>query len=211
MGLQAILDAIRAYGEGQTLEIETGAYRKVNEILVEAHADAQRIREESCISASAPAYKERARLYHRARLESLRITGSAREALADTALDQTRERLKTIRKDEIYPSVLRRLTHEALIELEGSLEETGSLRLECDPRDEALLTGILQEMGLELPISATLVCWGGLVAKSEDNRVIVINTLEARLERAYPYLRHHLSAYFEEMQCSIMVMHACAP
>jgi vacuolar-type H+-ATPase subunit E/Vma4 len=40
-------------------------------------------------------------------------------------------------------------------------------------------------------------CWGGVVAKSEDGCIVIINTLEARLERATPYLRRYLAALFE--------------
>jgi len=45
-----------------------------------------------------------------------------------------------------------------------------------------------------------LDCWGGLVAKSEDGRIVVINTLEERLERATPFLRRYLAAFFENEQ-----------
>jgi vacuolar-type H+-ATPase subunit E/Vma4 len=70
-------------------------------------------------------------------------------------------------------------------------------RLEADPRDRQLLDTLLSRMGLCLPISYTLNCWGGLIAASEDGRVVVINTVEARLERATPYLRGYLATLFE--------------
>jgi vacuolar-type H+-ATPase subunit E/Vma4 len=56
---------------------------------------------------------------------------------------------------------------------------------------------------LELPVSCELNCWGGLTAKSEDGRVVVINTLESRLERATAFLRRHLAALFEEEQSNV--------
>jgi vacuolar-type H+-ATPase subunit E/Vma4 len=56
----------------------------------------------------------------------------------------------------------------------------------------------LTDLGLTLPINYNLDCWGGLIAQSEDGRVVVINTLETRLERAIPYLRRYLAALYEE-------------
>jgi vacuolar-type H+-ATPase subunit E/Vma4 len=61
-----------------------------------------------------------------------------------------------------------------------------------------LLEGLLLDLWLELPISYELNCWGGLIVKSEDGRVVVINSLETRLERAIPFLGHYLSALFDE-------------
>ncbi len=93
--------------------------------------------------------------------------------------------------------MFRRLTQEALDELAGSLEKPGKARLEADPRDQEQLESILSGIGLNLEVSYCLNCWGGIVAKSQDGQVVVINTLEARLERAAPYLRRYLAALFE--------------
>jgi vacuolar-type H+-ATPase subunit E/Vma4 len=94
--------------------------------------------------------------------------------------------------------MLRQLVQEALTELEKSLEEAGKARLEADVRDRGLLEIILSDLRLKLPVSYELNCWGGLVAKSRDGRVVVINTLETRLDRATPYLRGYLAALFEK-------------
>lgn len=82
--------------------------------------------------------------------------------------------------------------------------------LHADLRDRVCLDNILQELSLavddasiggpwpaELRIIYDLETWGGVVAKSADGKIVVINTLEARLERAEPYLRHYLAAWFE--------------
>ncbi len=141
---------------------------------------------------------ERARILHHARLEALRIVGDVRETLVDTALDQTRGRLASIRLDTCYPAVLRRLTEEAFNELGVSIEEIGKTRLEADLRDRTLAERILFDLGLDLTVSCELDCWGGLIVRSEDGRVVIVNTLEARLERAAPYLRRYLAALFED-------------
>jgi V/A-type H+-transporting ATPase subunit E len=197
MSLLAILDAIRESGEAQVREIEEDARRQIEEIRANARLEAERIAEEASSAAALPAIRERARILQRARLEALQITGNKREALVDAALDQTRGHLEGLRTDAAYPAVLQRLTEETLDELESSLEEPTTAELSVDPRDRELMERILSVKGLNVGVSYSLTCWGGLIARSQDGRVVIINTLEARLERATPYLRRYLAGLFE--------------
>jgi V/A-type H+-transporting ATPase subunit E len=208
MSLQVILDAIRAAGEAQLRELDLRKSAEVREILADADLQAQEIREEASETAALPAGRERARIIHRARLDGLHNLGNVREALIDTTLDQARGRLANLRADSAYPLVLRRLAEEALAEVSGSLEEAGKARLEADPRDQGWVNKILTDLGLTLPVNYNLDCWGGLIAQSEDGRVVVINTLEARLERAIPYLRRYLAALYEEEHFETETDHA---
>ena len=197
MGLQSILEQIRAAGDAQIQEIEKNAQAQVNSISTQAQMEARQIEEEACASASALSIVERARILHRARLESLRIAGNVRENLVDTAIVRARERLTSLRADPAYPEVLRTLTEEALAELASA---DGKIRLLADPRDRMLLKNILNHLKLDLPVSYELNRWGGLIAKSEDGRVVVINTFESRLDRATAFLRRALAALFEAEQ-----------
>jgi vacuolar-type H+-ATPase subunit E/Vma4 len=206
MSLHAILEAIRDSGEARVREIEGRAYAQARQITANARLEAESVREQACADTMEPGIRERARHIQRARLEALQIAGEAREALVDAALEQCRGRLAGIRADPAYPEVLRQLIQETLAELERSQIESssgGRACLEADRRDRALLGRLLDEMGLQLPVSYELECWGGLIAKSEDNRIAVINTMEARLERATPYLRRYLAALFEDEQPEI--------
>lgn len=196
MSLQAILAAIRASGEAKVKEIEAAA----QEELAQHRAEVQRLRQESNKAVSAPGAAERARIMSRARLKAQRILSEAREDLIDDAIDQARKHLASIRNDPVYPDILRQLTKEALANLEGSLGEAEKPQLGADPRDHELLESILSNMGLDLPVSGELDCWGGIIAKSDDSHVIVVNTLEGRLTRAMPYLRRCLGALIEEDQ-----------
>ncbi len=205
MGLQAILDQIRASGEAQVREIEQGAQSQANGILAQARAEARQVEEDACADASAPAVAERARILHRSRLESLRVVGDVREELVDTAIARARERLASLRAHPSYPSALRALTEEALAELASG----GQAQLLADPRDRSLLKNILDDLKLDLPVSYELNCWGGLIAKSEDGRVVVINTFESRLERATAFLRRYLAALFEEEQSEVKHTREC--
>lgn len=202
MSLQAILDAIRTSGEAQLREVEAQAQARADGILAEARVNAQRLQEETRNRVVLQASKESARLLQQARLEVLQIVGNMRERLIDQALEETRKRLACLRSDPVYPEVLRLLTEEALRELGTSLRASEQPQLAADPHDRELLDGILSEMGLGLLVSYELSCQGGVIARSEDGRVMVVNTLEIRLERAIPYLHRHFAALFEEVLLS---------
>jgi len=198
VGLSAILTSIRTLGDSRVEEIKQHAQAQADELLAVARLEAQEIEKQAYLTAVMPAHKERARIIHHARLDAMRFVGNLREQLVDAAMDQTCDRLGNIRKDTVYPTVLGRLTKEALAELQSSLGDIHNASLDADPRDQALLESILFDCGIELKVNYSLSCWGGMIAKSDDGRVVVINTLEARLERATPYLRPYLAALFEK-------------
>ncbi|MFZ5910602.1 MAG: V-type ATP synthase subunit E [Chloroflexota bacterium] len=197
MSLQAILESIHAAGEAQLQEIERETQAQVGEILARARMEADQVEEDARAASNAPAARERARIIHHARLEALRLIGTVREELVDAALAQARERLAAIRASACYADVLHHLTLEALKELTAPGREERAV-LVADPRDRTILEGILAGNNLDLRVRYDLDCWGGLAARSEDGRVVAINTLESRLERATPFLRGYLAALFEE-------------
>lgn len=206
MSLQAILETIENRGATQLQVIASQADLQAREIISRAQLEAAALREQACHAALEPATRERARLIQRARLEALHKVGETREALVDLALDEVGSRLARSREQAGYPEVLRRLIRETLLELEISPETTtGKIKasLDGDPRDRNIIEGFLGELGLDPLVDFDLACWGGLIGQSEDGRVVVVNTLEARLERATPFLRTFLAAYFESEDLAV--------
>ena len=197
MSLQAILDRIRAFGDAQLKEIEKNAQSQENDILAHARMEAEQVEEDACAKTCAPASAERARILHRARLDALHIVGSIREGMVDAAITRTCEHLASLRSDPAYPMVLHSLTEEALAQI-ASAEGDEKPRILADPRDKALIPKILKDLQLNIPVGYELNCQGGLIAQSEDGCVVVINTLEARLQQATTYLRSFLAAFFAE-------------
>ena len=199
MSLSAILDAIRVAGETQIHQIESDCNLQIQEIMQQATLRVDTNKEQARAAALAPSFGERAKIIHQARQRALQTIGNVRELIVDAALDQTKGRLAGIRTDAAYPNVLRNLVEEAILELQQTLKEPLGYSLQADHRDQELLESILSDMKIKTRVSYTLESWGGLIAKSLDNRVIVINTLEARLERASPFLRRYLAAFFENV------------
>ena len=198
MSLDAILEEIRSVGRQQVEQIAIEAHRQAEQILEKAASEAVTIKKYAKEAAMLRAARERARIIRRARLEHLQIVGKVRENLVETALNQAKGRLSGIRSKKSYRHILRQFIQEALSELTVSLEDIQKASLQADLADQALVEEILQDLGLELEVTYQEQGSGGVTAKSDDGRLVVINTLESRLERATPYLRRYLAAYFED-------------
>jgi vacuolar-type H+-ATPase subunit E/Vma4 len=204
VSLEDILQAITAAGEVQVSQIEEQTSAQVEEILSGARQEAARVKAKAYENAVAPAAHERSRILHLAKLEVLHATGGLRETLVVTALEGAGSRLSEIRAQAGYRELLLCLTQEALAEIKLSSGESRAACLEIDPRDRSIMTVILAELGLDLQVKERLECWGGLAASSQDGRVVVINTLEARLKRATPYLRRYSLGLFEDEACQTL-------
>jgi vacuolar-type H+-ATPase subunit E/Vma4 len=198
VGLQDILDSIRAVGDAQVGEIEAQARIQVYEIMATARMEAEDVEEAAYNATVAPAAKERARILHRARLDAMHRVGQTREGLIDATLQRAQGILTGLRTDRAYPDVLCRLLEEALRELGGSDVEGERIQLSCDPRDRSRIESLLNHLIVDADVSYNLESWGGLVARSQDGQISVSDTLESRLERAQPILRRYLAAWFEE-------------
>jgi len=198
MSLEAILASIESSGEAEIDRLRGEAESRAQPILEAAERRAAIVREEARRAALRPAAAERARRLHQAKLEALRTIGEVRQRLVETMLLETRRRLADLRADPDYALILRRLIAEAIGALGEAELRSGCVVLEIDPRDERHICHILNELGINLEVVSSLHGWGGVVVTSGDGRIVVNNTLEARLERATPFLRQDLVAFIEE-------------
>ncbi len=198
MSLDAILAAIEATGETEAAHLRSEAAARARAILDEAERKAIAVREDARRTALRPSSSEQARRLHQAKLEALRTVGEIRQRLVETALAETRQHLMNLRADSNYPFILHRLIEEAVEALGDTGPHDGRVVLEIDPRDEVQVQQALKELGLDLQVAPSLNCWGGVVIRSSDGRVVVTNTLESRLERATPFLGQDLGAFMEK-------------
>ncbi len=198
MSLGAILAAIEAAGETEVAQLRIDTESRAQQIRAEAERQAATVREDARRTALLPSSGERARRLHQAKLEALHTIGEVRTQLVEAVLAETRQRLIHVRADSNYRSILRRLIEEVVDALDDAELHNRRAVLEIDPRDEAHVHWILDELGLELQVTPALNCWGGVVIKSGDGRVAVTNTLESRLERATPFLRQDVIAFAEK-------------
>lgn len=197
MSLQAILERIRAAGDTQVQEIRGQSEREIQSILVEAQAEAEQIYQAAYRQALEPEAGASARILNQARFEAICLLGKARESLVEAALAEVYQQLQEIRLCPNYPAVLRGILSEMLPGGDSVHKMGDRFILEADPRDRELLEGILGE-SQEIQVEYSLRCWGGLIGRSPDGTVRLVNTLESRLEQALPYIKQQMVARFEQ-------------
>jgi vacuolar-type H+-ATPase subunit E/Vma4 len=199
VSLEAILAAIGAAGDDAVARARSDLEGQLRHIEAEAEMNARTHYEAACRAAQLPVGRECARLQHRARLDSLRLLGQARQELIDTALDEIRQRLRVVRQSAEYTALLRRLIEEALDALGAKEVAANPPSIIVDGRDETLVRDILRgNDGIaRATLDSSLECWGGVIVRSGDGQITVDNRLETRLDRAMPVLQRELAAAFE--------------
>jgi vacuolar-type H+-ATPase subunit E/Vma4 len=198
MSLQGIIEAVKASGEVRVQQIDAKVRSESEAIMADAQERANKLLEETRKSTTMPAIGDKARLLHQARLEASGILNQARQDLVNVALDEVAERLANARTDPAYPEILSRLIEETLTELWPSLHEGEIASLLADPRDRKLVDSILPKLEREVLVRYDITCWGGVIAESNDGRVVVTGTLEGRFNRSKPFLRQYLAKIIEE-------------
>lgn len=192
MTIQALLTAIEADGAAQLAELKAAAGAEAEAILAAAQAEATARQQAAYVAALQPVAASRARRLHAARLAALRLNQAAQAERQRRLLDAIRARLATVRDRPDYLAALNSLIAEALNLLgppaDAPLPPEQRPILVIDPRDEMLVATILADSTLPVTVVTTLQCQGGVVARSADGRIVVDNTLAARLARLEPYL-----------------------
>lgn len=188
MALQDILDVIAADAEkeAEALLAQSEQERAARE--AEAQRRATERRQSIIADARTAAGHERARLLHRARLDNTRGLVAAQEDAFQAILQRARQQLSRLRQRDDYPALLSTWLDEALAAAHDAAV------VSVHPDDEALARNLLAVRDRQARLECTLNTWGGLLVASEDGRVVVENTVEARLARALPDLRPLLAA-----------------
>lgn len=198
MGLEAVLAAIEAEGEAQIRQLNAVSEQRVQAILEVAVAQAQRQRQAWIARCEHDARIQAERLLRRAQHEANLTQHLAQQQAIEAALHDLRDRLSSVRTRPDYGDIMKYLMREAIEALHPSLAVDETTLLEADPRDEAIITTLVDLPEMRgaiggLTIHYTLQCAGGLNLSSEDGRIVVCNTLEHRFEMALPELRRQLA------------------
>lgn len=197
MSLDAILEAVHEFGRTEVAKIEAQAQDQVEFVIVEAQAEAHKIQKEAWATQMSQAKRNEDRIMLEANSQVLKIFGEASQGFIRETLNRTRERLKNLRSCASYAAVFHHLTTEALENLYLCLEDDGQVCLRASKLDQELLEPFLNIHFPEVIVNYDLNCWGGVIAQSSDNLIVITNTLDERFERSKPYLQHHLAVWFE--------------
>lgn len=188
MGLEHILRTMQAQADGEIATILRAAEEEASQLIAEAENEAHAIRARHQARVEPRLSAQMASLRNKAKLNALRTVANAREQLLVEAFTQAEACLEQIRESKEYVAIFLALAREAV----GACGE--DLIACVDPRDIALAHRTFAELGMNAEIEPQPIRLGGLEVMTRDRRVVVVNTLAARLDRTHKILRSPVAA-----------------
>ena len=175
-------DLIRSMEESaaqKNRETHEAALRDAEEILRNAKAEGEEIRERYLRNRLKKAVVERNRQTYLTREEVKTAITREKERLFSEAFALAMDGLTGIRSSPGYQDIFSRLVRDAA----GEIPEPDSV-IHIDPRDRDVCREILETAGLNGSIAEDIETRGGARVTTRDGRITVDNTLESRLVRA---------------------------
>jgi vacuolar-type H+-ATPase subunit E/Vma4 len=182
MALEKLLASLETEAAAEAARLEAETEQEAARIVEDARAEALALAEQAARDGEEELRQEAEQRRASARLEAAAALREARESAFQDFLAEVRTRLADLRELPGYPATLRALVRESV----AVLPTPATVRV--DPRDEALVRELLDELGTKAEVSTTLASVGGVELASGDGRT-VRNTIEERLENAEQELR----------------------
>jgi vacuolar-type H+-ATPase subunit E/Vma4 len=187
--LTDLLIAMDESMEGQIHEIIKQARQEAEEIKRVAEEKAETIKRSYLENAEGSVEPERNKLIYAAKSETKMNLIKAKNELIQRAFADAKKSLSGFRASENYKEHFKSMVEEAMHELEGE-----QVRLHIDGRDENLCKQILDELNVNSEIVADLTSAGGLNVSTRDEKIVVFNTIESRLDKAKEFLERQVFA-----------------
>jgi V/A-type H+-transporting ATPase subunit E len=189
VALEAILRALDLKATADVEEIEAKAQERVAEIKSEVDREAARTRRQTLRKAEDRIRSEVNAIAYSASIKARNELIKAQEETVGKVFEAAEKRLLSVSKGEGYPRILEALLDECLEYFSGDVV------LEVRARDRERVEGIMADRQVPYRISDTsLDAAGGLNASSDDGEILVLNTLESRLEKARDKLKLVISS-----------------
>jgi V/A-type H+/Na+-transporting ATPase subunit E len=182
------------------IAMEESTEERINGIMKKAHQDAEEIKrtaeekaepiKKSYLDSAEKSFEsDRNKLIYNAKSEIKMDVINAKDEMIQSAFVEAKKSLDDLRDHESYKGRFKSMIQEAMHELGGE-----KARLHIDRRDENLCKQILDELNENSEIVADLTSAGGLNVSTRDEKVVVFNTIESRLDRAKEFLARQVFA-----------------
>lgn len=184
MALEAILRALDVKAKADIEAIEAKARERVAEIKSEVERETARTRRQTLKKAEDRIRSEANAIVYSASINARSELIKAQEEAVDEAFRVAEQHLHSVGEGEDYPRILEVLLDECLEYF------SGEVLLEVRAEDRERVEGVMAQRQVPYRISDTpLDAAGGLIASSADGEIVVLNTLESRLEKARDKLK----------------------
>jgi V/A-type H+-transporting ATPase subunit E len=182
MALTELLTTLENEAAAEAARLDAEAREEARSIVDAAEVEARAIAERRALADEDAIARDAVQRAAVARLAAAAMLREAREDGFRDLLSAVDARLAALRTSGAYRGVLRAMLRESL----AAFPDATALLV--DPRDEDLAAELLAELGVALPVVATLETAGGIELSDDEGRRLS-NTLEERFANAEPSLR----------------------
>ena len=182
-----LISALKAGAQESITEIQDRAQAEAQKIRKDAEERAQGTRSAYLAEAARNVKLERSKLISKAGAEKRMALARVKDDLFQQVFTRAAQQMALARNNPAYRTSFRSTVREVMEELAGE-----EVRLHIDPRDEPLCREILKEMQRNCEVVPDLTTLGGLNATNADERLLVFNTIESRLQRAKELMKSEI-------------------
>lgn len=184
MTAKNLIESMEMNAEERILEMIHNAHNEADEIIKSAEAKAETIKHSYLENAIKFADAERNRQIYTVKTEVKMHVIIAKDELLHKAFVEAKKNLINFRERRAYKNSYKLMVQEAVHELEGE-----ELEFHIDKKDENLCKEILEELSENSGIVADITCAGGLNVSTSDEKIVIFNTIESRLDKAKELLK----------------------
>ncbi|MGZ4929522.1 MAG: V-type ATP synthase subunit E [Halobacteriota archaeon] len=187
MTYEDLIRSMEVNAEKRINEILNKAGQEAEEITRTAKAEAETIKSSYLENAQKSVEIERNQLIYKVKAETKMRVIKEKDAAIQRAFDEAKKSLSDFRDRGTYKEYFKEMIREAVGELQGE-----KVRFHIDERDENLCKQILAELNENSEIITDLTSAGGLIVSTRDEKVVVFNTIESRLDNARELLKREI-------------------
>jgi V/A-type H+/Na+-transporting ATPase subunit E len=187
MPYEDLITALQASARERMKEIQDRAQAEAQKIRKDAEVRAQSTRSAYLEEAARSVELEKSKLISRAGAERRMALARLKDDLFQQVFARAAQQLALARNHPAYRESFKKMVQETMEELAGE-----EVTVHIDPHDEALCREILREMNRNCEIVADLTAIGGLNATTADERLMIFNTFESRLQRAKELMKSEI-------------------
>jgi V/A-type H+-transporting ATPase subunit E len=187
MPYEDLITAVKATAQERIKEIQDRAQAEAQKIRKDAEERAQGIRSTHLEEAARNLQLEKGKLISKVGTEKRMALARVKDDLFQQVFARAAQETTSARNHPAYRESFKKMVREAIEELAGE-----EIRMHVDPRDELLCRETLREMQRNCDVVTDLTTLGGLNATTVDERLMVFNTLESRLQRAKELMKSEI-------------------
>ncbi|MGZ4920853.1 MAG: V-type ATP synthase subunit E [Halobacteriota archaeon] len=187
MTYEDLIRSMEVNAEKRINEILNKAGQEAEEITRTAKAEAETIKSSYLENAQKSVEIERNQLIYKVKAETKMRVIKEKDAAIQRAFDEAKKSLSDFRDRGTYKEYFKEMIREAVGELQGE-----KVQFHIDERDENLCKQILAELNENSEIITDLTSAGGLIVSTRDEKVVVFNTIESRLNNARELLKREI-------------------